>query len=653
MRPQRTLQAGRHLMRRLFGAWFVVFLALAARTAFGAEIISSFDANIFLEKSGAMTVTETIDVIAEGDQIKRGIFRDFPLTYTDAEGRRRMVDFKVVSLKRDGKDEPWHSESISGGTRIYAGSADVMLDPGRHEYEITYETDRQIRYSPDRDELYWNVTGNGWIFPISKATATVTLPDGVSANGTTFFTGAQGSKDKNARVSDNGDSIEFSTTRPLNAKEGLTIAVSMPKGSIDAPSGSDERSWWWTDNRDYILGFGGLVLVFLYYTRVWLKVGRDPARGVIVPRWDAPDGISPALVNYIDNKGFSGEGWTALSASALNLAVRGYVTLNDLKESIIIQRTRKPVGKEKMEAGEASLLSSIGSDGTLAIDTENGERVKKIGEGFRSAIEKEHRGKYYSSNIGYAVGGIVLSVAALFALFIFGSLDPDTIALMIIPTVISVFAAVFIAGFVKALYRGRSIFTKIFAVLAIAVIVFVGFTLLATAVLALFSSLMEFHETPMLFAVGGIVLSNILYVFIMGAPTALGAKMMNGIDGLRQYLTLAEKDRMNMAGAPQMSPQHFETLLPYAVALGVEKPWSMTFDTWLAAAAAGAGAAYAPVWYAGNYNSNFSDRIGGFSSSMASTIASTIPAPPSSSSSGFSGGGSSGGGGGGGGGGGW
>ena len=91
------------------------------------------------------------------------------------------------------------------------------------------------------------------------------------------------------------------------------------------------------------------------------------------------------------------------------------------------------------------------------------------------------------------------------------------------------------------------------------------------------------------------------------------------------------------------------------MALGVEKPWSRAFETWLAAAAAGAAAAYAPAWYSGNFNSgSFSDRIGGFSSSMASTIASTIPSPPpSSSSSGFSGGGSSGGGGGGGGGGGW
>jgi uncharacterized membrane protein len=240
----------------------------------------------------------------------------------------------------------------------------------------------------------------------------------------------------------------------------------------------------------------------------------------------------------------------------------------------------------------------------------------------------------------------------LVALFVFGTLEPETIALMIIPIVVVVFISVFVAGFAKSFRPGRSLGAKVMSVIAIGIATFIGFSIVSSLALALFSSLVELHETPMLFAIGGIILLNLLYVFIMGAPTPLGAKLMDGIDGLRQYMTLAEKDRMNMAGAPEMSPQHFEKLLPYAVALGVEKPWSRAFETWLAAAAA---AAYAPSWYSGNFGSgNFSDRIGGFSSSMASTIASTIPAPPSSSSSGFSGGGSSGGfSGGGGGGGGW
>ncbi|MBY3192559.1 DUF2207 domain-containing protein [Rhizobium laguerreae] len=642
--------------RRFFGFCFALLLMLAAPAAFAAEVIESFASDITLDKNGAMSVTETITVNAEGNQINHGIFRDFPLYFTDAAGRRRSVDFDMVSVQRDGEDEPWHTESISGGIRIYAGSVDVTVTPGRHRYVFTYRTNRQIRYFDDHDELYWNVTGNGWIFPIRLATAAVKLPPGVAATETTFFTGPEGATEKDARVSETGAGLVFSTTAPLDAHEGLTFAIRMPKGSIDPPSADMESTWWLKDNRNYFIGFGGLILVFAYYTRSWLKVGRDPARGVVVPRWDAPDGISPALVNYIDNKGFSGEGWTALSATALNLAVRGYVKLEDLKNSIVIQGTGKPLGKEKFQAGEIELLRVAGGAGaTLTIDKANGERVKSVGQSFRSAIEKEHRGKYYNSNLIYTAGGIALSAAALVILFVFGSLEPDTIAVMLIPIVISVFVSVFVAGLVRSLHRGKSLFGKIIAIISAAIGVFVGTSILATMGLALASSLVELHETPMLFAVGGIVLLNILYFFIMGAPTPLGAKMMDGIDGLRQYLTLAEKDRMNTAGAPEMSPRHFETLLPYAVALGVEKPWSRTFETWLAAAAAGAAAAYAPAWYSGNFNSgSFSDRIGGFSSSMASTIASTIPSPPpSSSSSGFSGGGSSGGGGGGGGGGGW
>jgi hypothetical protein len=649
------------MIRRLSGLWLALVLMMAAGPLLAAEVINSYVSNIALEKNGTMTVAETITVNAEGNQIRRGIFRDFPLTLKNAEGRTIRVDFDLVSVTRDGHDEPSRTETITNGIRIYAGSADVMLTPGRHQYVFTYRTGRQIRYFDDHDELYWNVTGNGWIFPILSATSNVTLPPGVSATDTNVFTGPLGATDQNARARNNGGTVSFITTQPLGAGEGLTIAIKMPKGSIDPPSGSEANRWWLSDNRDYLIGFGGLLLVFLYYTRSWLKVGRDPQRGVIVPRWDAPEGISPALVNYIDNRGFSGQGWTALSATALNLAVRGFVVLEDLKQSIVIRRTDKPNAGVKFEAGEASLLNAVGGKGSLTIDKANGERVKSVGEKFRSAIEREHRGRYYNSNAGYTIGGIVLSIACLLALFVFGSLEPETIVMMVIPIVISVFVSVFIGGVAKSFRPGKSLGAKIMAVIAIAFIVFVGFSMISTLLLGLLSSLMELHETPMIFAVGGIVLLNILYVFIMGAPTPLGSKMMDGIDGLRQYLTLAEKDRMNTVGAPEMSPQHFEKLLPYAVALGVEKPWSRTFEVWLAAAAAGVtgAAAYHPGWYSGNFSSgNFSDRIGGFSSSMASTIASTLPSPPPSSSSGFGsggggGGGSSGGGGGGGGGGGW
>ena len=633
--------------------WLVV--ALAVSPAAAEEVIRAYHADIEVGSDATLTVTETITVRAEGQDIKRGIFRDFPLYAEDASGRRIKVDFDLQSVERDGEPEAYHTESISGGIRIYAGSADVFLAPGEYTYRLTYRTGRQIRYFEDHDELYWNVTGNGWQFPILEASAEVRLPEGVEPTDTAFYTGFLGDTGKDASVTPTDGGLWFETTRSLRASEGLTIVVGMPKGAVAAPSGDQAVWWFFRDNINAILGFGGLGLVFLYYLRNWIAVGRDPDGGVVVPRWDPPDGISPALVNYVDNKGFSGAGWTALSASAIDLAVKGYVELDDLKTSIVIRRTDKPVAA-KLPSGQASLLASVGDPGSsLTIDKANGKRVQTVGTQFRNAIEKEHRGKYYRANSGHIFGGVALSVAALAALLFFGSLDEDTIGLTIIPVFFSVFFGGFAVALGKGLRRGASLIARIGSIVALTLVSFFAVSVLLLILTTVVFELADSRQMHVLVAVGGIILLNALFYFLMGAPTPVGRKLMDGIDGLRIYMTLAEKDRLNMQGAPQMSPQHFEKLLPYAVALGVEKPWTRTFETWLASAAAGAAAAsYQPAWYHGDLSGGIGDRIGGFSSSMASTMASTIPAPPKSSSSGFSsGGGFSGGGGGGGGGGGW
>ena len=643
-------------MRHVFAALGFLCLMLAAAGPMRAqEIFTDYHSAIDLAADGSLTVTETITANVEGDRIRRGIYRDLPLTFTDAGGRTARVEFKLLSVERDGAEEPYRTESIDGGIRIYTGDADVLLPHGEHVFRFTYKTDRQIRFFADHDELYWNVTGTQWAFPIEQASATVSLPPGVKVEALDIFTGRHGETGKDARAVEQGDRIVFTTTRPLQPGEGLTIAVKVAKGAIAPPSARQQNLWWLQDRLAPLLAILGFVIVTLYYGRLWMKAGRDPARGVMVPRWDAPDGISPALVNYIDNRGFSGQGWTALSAAALDLAVRGHVVLEDLKNSLVITAV-EPAPTGKLAPGEAALLKAVRTqDGRLVIDKANGPAVQKVGADFRAAMEREHRGKYYRANTGYIVGGVVLSVLFLLAIFLFGGLDEQGIGLVIVPVVASVFISVLAVGFGKSFRQKASLAARIFSIVVIAFIGFIAVSAFSGVLAFLVFEAVSARQLPLLIGVGGILLVNLLFFFLMGAPTPLGARMMDGIDGLRQYLTLAEKDRMNMAGAPQMSPRHFETLLPYAVALGVEKPWSETFDRWLLAAAAGA-AAYQPAWYHGDHFTagSFGDRMGGFAGSLADTMTASLPPPPKSSSSGFSsGGGFSGGGGGGGGGGGW
>ena len=142
------------------------------------------------------------------------------------------------------------------------------------------------------------------------------------------------------------------------------------------------------------------------------------------------------------------------------------------------------------------------------------------------------------------------------------------------------------------------------------------------------------------------------------AYSATGRKLEDEIEGLRQYLGVAERDELARQKAPPKTVEEFSRFLPYAVALDVEKTWADRFAIALGSAAL---AQAVSTWYLDSGSrSGFS--IGSFTSSVSSlgeTIAAASTPPGSSSGSGFSdsggggGGGSSGGGGGGGGGSGW
>jgi hypothetical protein len=170
----------------------LALLLAAAGEALAAERITSFTSEVTIGADSALTVKETIALVSEGNEIKRGINRDFPTEYRDRKGLAFVVGFEVIGVKRDGRDEPYTVLSIANGKRIRIGSADVFLDNGPHAYEIAYRTTRQLGYFEGYDELYWNVTGNSWTFPIEKAQAVIQLPPGATIEQHAEYTGRQG-----------------------------------------------------------------------------------------------------------------------------------------------------------------------------------------------------------------------------------------------------------------------------------------------------------------------------------------------------------------------------------------------------------------------------------------------------------------------------
>ena len=188
-----------------FLALLVLAFAWAVSPAQAREEILTFESLIDVESDGDLVVTERITVRAEGFEIRRGIFRDFPTVRRLPSGLVDRTTFEVMSVTRDGVDEAYHEEPIEGGTRLYIGSADVWIPTGVYTYEITYRSRHQMGFFEDFDEIYWNATGNFWSFPIQRAVATIQLPPGADIINTASFTGRFGLQQKQRPVSASSD----------------------------------------------------------------------------------------------------------------------------------------------------------------------------------------------------------------------------------------------------------------------------------------------------------------------------------------------------------------------------------------------------------------------------------------------------------------
>jgi len=647
------------------------FALSASARGFAAEVINSFDSTVALAKDGELTVTERLNVRAEGREIKRGIYRDFPLTFTDAEGRLREVGFTLLDVTRDGKPEPHFTERRGNGIlRIYAGDKDVMIARGDHTYVFRYRTDRQVRWFDGKPELNWNVTGNYWNFPILVARYRLELIDGFKPTRWTAFTGPRGARGTDWRGAIGGDGVlTVATTRTLRAGEGLTVVAALPEGAVEPPTAATEFWYALVDNRGWIFAGTGFVLVLFYYLAAWNAVGRDPRKGTIIPLFYPPKGISPALANYIENWGLGRDKWRAFTAAALSLAVRGFVRFDQKEDTLTLKGTgREPEGGiPSLPPGESAIMTWLnGEGGNATIDRAHGSAVAKVIERFRTGIESENKNRFFRRNFGYVVAGFAMTIAVVVGVVAFGGLS-DTDILIIVGTGFGGFwLGMFMVPISLALFGAkkfpsvvRAVMTLIVAGMFLSIFGSVFFSIFPHGFADLAPvlwSLVGQHPLPVAL-IGGFAALNGLFVYLMRAPTALGRPIMDQLAGFKLYLETAESDRLNLQ-APEITAERFEALLPYAVALNVEKPWSDAFAAALKRAHpedADPMRHYQPVWTSGGRWSG-----GDFGRAVAATVASTSSAlasavPVSSGSSGFSGGGGggSGGGGGGGGGGGW
>jgi uncharacterized membrane protein YgcG len=634
-------------MRHFLAA--LLFVLCLMQPAWAEEVIRNFVSDVTVNVDGSLDVRETIVVRAEGRDIRRGILRDFPTTYTDKEGALMRVGFDVINVQRDGRDENFAIENISNGKRIKIGSADVLLKTGDHTYKITYRTTRQIGFFKEYDELYWNVTGNGWTFPIEKASSIIRLPDGARILQNSIYTGFRGVDGRDAIVvTASGNRFEAHTTKRLEANEGFTVAIAWPNGIVTPPTAAEKQRDWIRDN----LGFFGLALTLLvvplYYVFAWVRVGRDPPKGTVVPLFRPPEGMGPSCVRYVYKAGYDDK---AFAAGLVSLAVKGRMSISDKGKDYSVKKTA--TGGPALTRSEAALLDAS-PETPLTLKQTNYRTVQSMREALEGTLDDEYDGVMYLKNFKWFALGLGLSALGLvFSAVMLPRGQSDAVVVASVFTAVwwGVILAVGLSS-VRGIFMASGVFSKIKSLMNLLFLVpFVG---AGVAMPAMMWSTGEQNPALKWFALGivALLLCNLIFYWLLKAPTPRGRAVLDQIEGFRMYMTTAEEERLKVLHPPEKTPALFERYLPYAMALDCENEWNDKFAAVLAAAAAaGATAGAVGGWYSGpgGFNSrSFGQDLG---RSLTSSVSSSGTAPGSSSGSG--GGGSSGGGGGGGGGSGW
>lgn len=545
---------------------------------------------------------------AVNNEIKRGIVRAFPLYYINKYKLFQNTTFKLKAVLRDGKPEKYHTENHENGILVYTGSKEVFLDNGAYTYNITYETDHQLKSLKDFDELYWNVTGNGWSFKIDSASCTVILPKGALPLSNKCYTGPQGAfyEDCHFTKTTDGDStvMVFKTTTSLKPYHGFTIATSWPKGFVQHRLSPWEtiKYYVWNNKAVFFLPIAALfsaVFCFIF----WFRYGRDPEKGTVYPLFEPPAGYGPAALGYIYAQKFSNQ---LTAATLVDAAVRHKIKIDVERDGLIFKHNEYVISESKLPSKQpVSKYEEFSTDVRDLI----GSRIEK--------------GKYNSG-----LADLNKTVQA-YCESNYKNRD----------------------GHVKSHYKGFFALNSSYTTLPWLICLAAGIW----GLVALFKSAMLSNFWQIGYYLAGIILCSIVFqvfVKLLKAYSLTGRQLVDKIEGFRMFLATADEKRFDMMSPPVKSLELYEKYLPFAIALDCEIEWGKKFEDILSTAIIGGAVTGA------SFAQSMSRDMDNFSTSFASSFSGAISSastPPSSSSGGGSSfsGGSSGGGGGGGGGGGW
>jgi len=571
--------------------------------------LSGYDIVYDISENRKIAVTEDITVSFYGNA---GMIRSIP-----TNGGEMVKHVSVKELENDAeKDVPYDVYDDEDGF-LCVDVGDNNRKYEEHTYRLKYDY-CLTKAQEGNDMLALTPVGNGWGCVIEDINIKLILPDGYIKDDKTFCYvdgysyGGDKVKVPFKESVENQRTILSAHVDSISSYTEVRFDIHFKDGALST----------YTEFTPYLFILINLALLLLLFI---LKMLVFNGRQIIpVVNFEAPDGMDPLLLGKLIDNTVNSED---IAAMIFYWADKGYVKIdltNEKDPSVIRIVQKLPEGTSDYE----TLMYANFFAGNDVV------QISSLKYSFYNTVEKVRAKVDLKAKGLYTKPSLVLSaVFAIIAGLLLG-LVPFVIALTQISAsffVLLPFAAVIPALVIYAFslslsyktnkLKKRTIFTFRLLLLAGGIIFALIYAFLVP------SYLMGFLPKLLLAVSSSIV--AIVSVCIV-SRTEEYTKQLNQILGFKQFITFAEKDRLEKL--IEENPEYYYHVLPYAQVMGVSDIWEDKFK----------GITVAPPSWATSSSSDslfdfivFNSLMRRSFSNMGSTMAAR---PPSSGSSGHGGG---------------
>ena len=173
-----------------------------------------------------------------------------------------------------------------------------------------------------------------------------------------------------------------------------------------------------------IISLVGLGAILFYYLLMWYRDGRDPDKGIIIPQYETPRDLPPAVLRYVW-KGFYDH--RCFGAALLDIVVKGICEIREHVDTMVPVPNYKlkivrEKGLEELSDDELTIVRTLFPPGTdeIVLGSFDDKTIWRAAFAQKRRLSQDHRRNFFASGGKYWKGSLAILTATLLGVMISG-----------------------------------------------------------------------------------------------------------------------------------------------------------------------------------------------------------------------------------------